>query len=614
MPARSSGWARSLIGRRAAEMADSIDDSTRGRLLARLDIGGVVVIVGMMAVMYRPWVRRHLTDRQVPTTRSWWWTTARRVMPVWWLTVVIAGAAIGIQGGPRQLAVTMLAFRDPRSIGPLPGLEVGWILAVVASAGVLVPLWSRVIRRGGITPTQQVFREFGGIGAVIGVGLVTRLLCGITGSTAAFGPLSWLPAQLAPVGAGMALAVVVEARSVGVLRARPDKRSIIAAALIAVAAGAIATFASGLALHRPPTSTVDILVSHGLALLVATGVGYILLSVPNRLVHPATAVLSTVALGFLLFGEPIADLVARQYRERVSGSAGNLLIDGPAAPIAVWTAVICGALGTIVAVGYLIVRTPKFRDVNDKSAWRFAMAGVVGGAFLVRLAGLLAVAPERTDGGDPLFYHTTANMLAEGKGFLEPLNWIAHGKQIASALHGPMYPMVLSLTSRFGGSNYFDHKMLSLVIGACTVMIVGVIARRFGGPWAGLIAAALAACYPNLWMIDGLLFPEGLFALLTTASVWVMFEWRDRPRRTLLAFMAGGLVGLAALTRGEGLLLGPLMIAPWFLTDRALPMRRRVAGTWPLPGGRVSPSSLRGRCVTPIVSTWPCRCRQTATS
>ena len=569
--------ALALIVRRAADMADSIDDSTRGRVLARLDIGSVVVIVGLMAMMYRPWVRRHLTNRPSPAARSWWWSTARRVMPVWWLTVVIAGAATGIQGGPRQLAITLVGFRDPRSIGPLPGLGVGWILAVVAGAGLLIPLWSRVIRRTGLTPARQVIREFTGIGGLIGTGLTARLLCGLTGATEAFGPLSWLPAQLAPVGAGMALAVVVEARRVGVLRSRPDKRVVVGVGIVSIAAAAVATFASGLALHLPPTSTVDILVSHILALLVATGVGYILLNVPNRLVHPATAVLATAASGLLLFGEPITDLVARQYRERVSGPAGRLIVDGPAAPLAVWSTAICAALGTVLAVCYLIVRAPKFRVMTDKVAWRFAMAGVTAAAFLVRLAGLLAVAPERTDGGDPLFYHTTANMLAEGKGFLEPLSWIAHGKRIASALHGPMYPMMLSLTSRFGGITYFDHKMLSLIIGSATVLVVGAIARRLGGPWAGLIAGALAACYPNLWMIDGVLFPEGLFALLTTTSVWAVFEWRDRSRRALFALGAGGLVGLAALTRGEGLLLGPLMIAPWFLTDRAWPLRRRVA-------------------------------------
>ena len=42
---------------------------------------------------------------------------------------------------------------------------------------------------------------------------------------------------------------------------------------------------------------------------------------------------------------------------------------------------------------------------------------------------LLTIAPARVDGGDPLFYHTTANVLAAGRGFPEPLHWIASAKR-----------------------------------------------------------------------------------------------------------------------------------------------------------------------------------------
>ena len=44
-----------------------------------------------------------------------------------------------------------------------------------------------------------------------------------------------------------------------------------------------------------------------------------------------------------------------------------------------------------------------------------------------------------------------------------------------------------------------------------------------------------AAVYPNLWLIDSLLYPEGLMALLVTVTMIVAYRWRDgrgwRPRR-----------------------------------------------------------------------------------
>ena len=67
----------------------------------------------------------------------------------------------------------------------------------------------------------------------------------------------------------------------------------------------------------------------------------------------------------------------------------------------------------------------------------------------------------------------------------------------------------------------------------------------------GLVAASFAAVYPNLWLIDSLLYPEGLMALLVTVTMIVAYRWRDRPRLATAALL-GAVIGLAALARGEG--------------------------------------------------------------
>ena len=158
-----------------------------------------------------------------------------------------------------------------------------------------------------------------------------------------------------------------------------------------------------------------------------------------------------------------------------------------------------------------------------------ALAAVVAGGFLVRVATWLTIAPQKTDGGDPLFYHVTANTIAHGRGFPEPLNWLDSATQIPSALHGPLYPVVLSLSSRLGGTTYVDHKFVSILIGTAVVLVTALVAEHVGGRRAAIAAGALAAVYPNLWLIDSLLFPEGLFTLLTTSCVLVAYRWRDRP-------------------------------------------------------------------------------------
>src|SRR5262249_34411222 len=155
----------------------------------------------------------------------------------------------------------------------------------------------------------------------------------------------------------------------------------------------------------------------------------------------------------------------------------------------------------------------------------------------------------RTDAGDPFYYHTQANILASGRGFLEPLNWVASQKEIATALHGPLYSLYLSVFSRLGGTTYIDHKLASCLVGTAAVLVIALIARPVAGDAAMLIAGVLAATYANLWILDGILYSEGLFMLLVALVILVAYRWKDHPT-LLLAALLGALIALAALVRG----------------------------------------------------------------
>ncbi len=89
-----------------------------------------------------------------------------------------------------------------------------------------------------------------------------------------------------------------------------------------------------------------------------------------------------------------------------------------------------------------------------------------------------------------------------------------------------------------------------------------------------IVAGLIAAFYPNLWLIDGVLFPEGLMAALVVFTILVAYRWNDRPRYAL-AIVLGGLIGLTALTRGEGVFLMVLLVLPLMLRQRQLPVRDR---------------------------------------
>ncbi len=135
--------------------------------------------------------------------------------------------------------------------------------------------------------------------------------------------------------------------------------------------------------------------------------------------------------------------------------------------------------------------------------------------------------------------------------------------------------MVLSISSRLGGTTYVDHKFVSILIGSATVLVTALVAERLGGRRAAIAAGALAAVYPNLWLIDSLLFPEGLFALLTTGCVLVAYRWRDRP--TLVTRRAhrraDRTVGPDPRRRASSWAI--ILAMPWMLRHRQLSLRDR---------------------------------------
>jgi 4-amino-4-deoxy-L-arabinose transferase-like glycosyltransferase len=116
--------------------------------------------------------------------------------------------------------------------------------------------------------------------------------------------------------------------------------------------------------------------------------------------------------------------------------------------------------------------------------------------------------------------------------------------------------------------------LASCLLGALTVAVVAYTGRAIAGPRVGLIAAVVAAIYPNMFAADGMLLSETTAIL---ASALVLLAWYRAPRNPWRAvLLIGALCGLAALTRAELLLLSPLLLVPRCLGDRQRPWRQRI--------------------------------------
>ena len=175
-----------------------------------------------------------------------------------------------------------------------------------------------------------------------------------------------------------------------------------------------------------------------------------------------------------------------------------------------------------------------------------------------RLVYVLVVMHRVGVGGDGLEFHILANQLANGDGYVQPL--IVSPHHVATADKPPLYPLLLALPSLLGWKALVAHRLLSCLMGAALVVGVGLLARRVArSDRAGLVAAAIAALYPALVVLDGAVRSESLYAPLVAFALLAAYRLADRPTLRNAA-MLGALGGAAALTRSEALALLVLLV------------------------------------------------------
>lgn len=192
--------------------------------------------------------------------------------------------------------------------------------------------------------------------------------------------------------------------------------------------------------------------------------------------------------------------------------------------------------------------------------FRFALAAIVLIGLVVRLAYIALERRGLPVNGDARYYHEGANLLAEGKGFIEPYLYAA-GKTVQAADHPPVYILYLALWSKLGFSSPTWHMVASALMGSTTVGLTAVVGRMLAGRRAGIIAGLLASFNPNMWAYDGFLVSETAaqfsVALVLLATYW----WLSSPTRWRAALL-GALIAFGALSRAELSMLALVLLVP----------------------------------------------------
>jgi 4-amino-4-deoxy-L-arabinose transferase-like glycosyltransferase len=235
------------------------------------------------------------------------------------------------------------------------------------------------------------------------------------------------------------------------------------------------------------------------------------------------------------------------------------------------------------------------RILLDPRSWsRFAIGLVLIALFGlgVRVLFIVAEAPAQVS-GDSVFYDVTANLMADGHGYIDPYHWMFETRQsaelgdgtvvevvtpshteIATAKHPPAYTVYLSLFSRLGLTSTRDHQLASAFLGAASIIIAGLLGRALAGARVGLITAAITALYANMYISDGLVMSETISIFFVFLTSWLAVSFWQRS--TISAAVLLGVAGAcAALSRVELLLYLPVIAIAVFIRS-SLPLRERL--------------------------------------
>lgn len=212
---------------------------------------------------------------------------------------------------------------------------------------------------------------------------------------------------------------------------------------------------------------------------------------------------------------------------------------------------------------------PKTLDPEAGPARRFgrALLAIVLVGLAARLA-VVATIPTQPTSDSWSYLQRGLNLLHHGR--YEPL------PGSLDATYPPGYPLVLAAVTALvpAGASVLAAKLAGCLLACASIWLGGLLAGRAFGPRAGLLAAALLACYPRHVLQATVLLSEHLFLPLLLLFLLQLVSPPDHPRPWRQALAAGLVAGLLALVRPIGYLL-PLAWA-WRLTGGR--GWRRVAG------------------------------------
>ncbi|RLC73721.1 MAG: hypothetical protein DRI81_14775 [Chloroflexi bacterium] len=210
-------------------------------------------------------------------------------------------------------------------------------------------------------------------------------------------------------------------------------------------------------------------------------------------------------------------------------------------------------------------------------------------ALLVRLlTACLLTGPPYMD----VYYYTAgAYRLAEGRGLAEPFLWHYLDDPTGVPNPGFLYWMPLpsilaALFVALVGRSFLAAQLPFILLSALLPLVSYTVAWRIAESrrqaWAAGLLTLFSGFFTPFWVLPETFAP---FALFGSLALWLSGKETETPASCFLPLASGLLVGLAHLTRADGLLLLPVVALAPLLTSQSRARRKvwsSVVGNWSL--------------------------------
>jgi peptidoglycan/LPS O-acetylase OafA/YrhL len=189
------------------------------RLGFPLESGVTVFLVISGFLLFRPFVRAHLTDEAPPAVVPYFVRRFMRIFPAFWVALTVSalvlswGYVFDFNGVLKYFSLSQVYFSLPPNE---TAISPAWTLGLELSFYVFLPVWALLIRRlhRGSGRAALVY-HWRALAALAGFGLLYKfLLVGVGGgfggvSPVGYAALATLPAYIDDFALGMALALIV---------------------------------------------------------------------------------------------------------------------------------------------------------------------------------------------------------------------------------------------------------------------------------------------------------------------------------------------------------------------------------------------------------------------